>query len=138
MDFNKFNLLFRYGRDYGRESVKGIGVNDTEYNICVFLNFYGEASQDMIAKSYAFDKTTVAKALVSLEHRNLITRKVNPKNRRQNIIAITNEGRELIKDAIHIYDDWTNEIAKKLTEEEQRNFEKYLDKLLAGAEELKK
>jgi DNA-binding MarR family transcriptional regulator len=117
--------------------LRGTGVNDTEYNICCFLNFYGDASQDMIAKSYAFDKSTVAKALLSLEKRGLITRKTDPANRRRNIISITDKGREQIKDAVGIYDDWVKSISSSLSDAEQIEFERLTGKLLEKAKELK-
>lgn len=137
MDFNKFNLFFRYGRDYGRSIIKDLGINDTEYTICCFLYFYSDAPQEMLSKSYMLDKTTVTKSLKALELRGLITRTVNPDNRRQNLINLTAEGKELIKDAVNIYDDWVLEVTKALTETEQAQFEDILDKLLAEAIRLK-
>ncbi|MCQ2460897.1 MAG: MarR family transcriptional regulator [Clostridia bacterium] len=137
MEFNKFTLLFRCGRDYGRLVTKDLGVNDTEYTICSFLNFYPNAPQDMISKSYMLDKTTVAKALVSLETKGLITREVNPNNRRQNLINLTDAGRDLIKDAVNVYDDWVNKVSSALSADEQKQFEALLDKMLDEAMSLK-
>ncbi len=137
MDFNKFTLFFRCGREYGRAVTKDLGVNDTEYTICAFLNFYPDAPQELISKSYMLDKTTVAKALQSLEQRGLITRAVNPKNRRQNLINLTAAGKELIKDSANVYDDWVEKVSKALSEDEQATFEAMLDKLLAEAMRLK-
>ena len=137
MDFNKFNLFFRCGRDYGRIMTKDLGVNDTEYTICAFLYFYKDAPQDMISKSYMLDKTTVAKALQSLQQRGLITRSVNPDNRRQNFINLTDAGKDLIKDALFVYDDWVKTVSSSLTDEEQEQFEAIMDKLLKSAMDLK-
>ena len=137
MDFNKFNLFFRCGREYGRLMTKDLGVNDTEYMICVFLYFYPNAPQDLISKSHMLDKTTVAKSLRSLQQRGLITSSVNPENRRQKLINLTSIGKDLIKDAVHIYDDWVEKVSGSLTTEEQQQFESILDKLLKSAMELK-
>ncbi|MBQ0013854.1 MAG: MarR family transcriptional regulator [Oscillospiraceae bacterium] len=137
MDFNKFTLFFRCGREYGRAVTKDLGVNDTEYTICAFLNFYPNAPQELISKSYMLDKTTVAKALQSLEQRGLITREVNPENRRQNLINLTDAGKDLIKDSANVYDDWVEKVSKALSDDEQAAFESMLDKLLQEAMRLK-
>lgn len=137
MDFNKFNLFFRCGREYGRLMTKDLGINYTEYNICVFLYFYPDAPQDLISKSYMLDKTTVAKSLQILEQRGLITRSVNPQNRRQNLINLTEDGAGLIKDALYVYDDWVEKVSGSLTAREQQQFDAMLDKMLRSAMELK-
>lgn len=137
MDFNKFTLFFRCGREYGRAVTKDLGVNDTEYTICAFANFYPNAPQDLISKSYMLDKTTVAKSLQSLEQRGLITRTVNPENRRQNLINLTDAGKDLIKDSANVYNDWVDKVSEALTEKEQEQFDKMLTKLLDEAMRLK-
>lgn len=137
LDFNKFNLFFRCGREYGRFMTKDLGINYTEYNICAFLYFYPDAPQDLISKSYMLDKTTVAKSLQVLEQRGLITRSVNPQNRRQNLINLTDIGKDLIKDAVHIYDDWVEKVSGSLTAREQQQFDAVLDKMLKAAMTLK-
>ena len=137
MDFNKLNIFFRCGKEYGRNAIKDLGINDTEYTICSFLYFYKDAPQDLICKSYMIDKTTVTKALHSLEERGLITRTVNPENRRQNLINLTSDGKDLIKDVVNVYDDWVSEVVTSLSEDEQKQFEMIMDKLLKKATDLK-
>ena len=137
MDFNKMNIFFRCGKEYGRNAIKDLGINDTEYTICSFLYFYKDAPQDLICKSYMIDKTTVTKALHSMEERGLITRTVNPENRRQNLINLTNDGKDLIKDVVNVYDEWVSKVAASLDEDEQKQFEIIMNKLLTKAKELK-
>lgn len=137
MDFNKLNIFFRCGKEYGRNAIKDLGINDTEYTICSFLYFYKDAPQDLICKSYMIDKTTVTKALHSMEERGLITRTVNPENRRQNLINLTKDGKDLIKDVVNVYDDWVSEVVTSLNEDEQKQFEIIMDKLLKKATDLK-
>ena len=122
MDFNKLNIFFRCGKEYGRNAIKDLGINDTEYTICSFLYFYKDAPQDLICKSYMIDKTTVT---------------VNPENRRQNHINLTNDGKDLIKDVVNVYDDWVSEVVTSLNEDEQKQFEIIMDKLLKKATDLK-
>lgn len=137
MDFNKFTLLFRCGREYGRLMTKDLGVNDTEYTICAFLYFYPNAPQDLISKSYMLDKTTVAKAIQTLDNKGFIIREVNPDNRRQNLLNLTEKGKDVIGDAVYIFDDWVEKVSESLTKEEQKQFDILLDKMLKSAIALK-
>lgn len=137
MDFNKLNIFFRCGKEYGRNAIKDLGINDTEYTICSFLYFYKDAPQELICKSYMLDKTTVTKALSSMEERGLITRTVNPENRRQKLINLTNDGKDLIKNVVNVYDDWVCEVVTSLSESEKKEFESIMDKLLTKAMQMK-
>ena len=92
MDFNTISLLLKHAKGYGHAKIREAGVSDTEHNICTFLYFHSDAYQDMIADSLMLDKTTVAKAIQSLEERGLIKRVQNPHIRRRNILNITDAG----------------------------------------------
>lgn len=133
MDFDSINLLSKYAKEYGHTKIREAGVTDTEHTICTFLYFHKGACQDMIANTLMLDKTTVAKALVSLETRGLILRSQNPQNRRKNVLTITAAGEATIADTIGIYDEWLSRISACLSAEEQQCFERYCGRLLAAA-----
>jgi DNA-binding MarR family transcriptional regulator len=84
------------------------------------------------------DKTTVAKALASLEGKGHITRRPNPENRRKNILFITEAGEEKIALVVHIYDDWLAQVFQTLSDEEQVQFQSYCQRLLERAEQVNK
>lgn len=138
MNFNFINLLSKYAKEYGHARIREAGVTNTEHKICTFLYFHTDVYQDMIANTLMLDKTTVAKALVSLEERGLIVRSQNPKNRRKNILLITEAGKSTIADIVDIYDEWLSQISACLTLEEQKYFDEYCSRLLETAKKISK
>ncbi len=136
MDFNAISPLSRYAKEYGHAKIREAGVTDTEHKISTFLYFHSDVCQDTIANALMLDKTTVAKALVSLEARGLILRSRNPENRRKNTLAITDAGRATIMDVVGICDEWLSRVSACLSSEEQRSFEEYCGRLLAAAKNI--
>lgn len=136
MDFNTISLLLKYAKGYGHDKIREAGVSDTEHKICTFLYFHSDAYQDMIANYLMLDKTTVAKAILSLEERGLIKRVQNPDNRRKNILNITDAGKITISDVVGIYDEWLEVISSCLTEDEKDQFHDYCKRLLEKAKEI--
>lgn len=136
MKFNSIALLSKYAKEYGHTRIREAGVTDTEHKISTFLYFHSDVHQDMIASTLMLDKTTVAKAVASLEARGLIVRWQNPENRRKNMLSITDEGKETIADVVGIYDEWLSNISDCLSPQEQRQFDEYCTRLLAAAKRI--
>ena len=136
MDFNTINLLLKHAKEYGHTKIREAGVSDTQHKICTFLYFHRNEYQDMIANSLMLDKTTVAKAILSLEERGLIKRIQNPNNRRKNILNITDEGKKTIADVVDIYDEWLEKIESCLSDSEKEQFHDYCIRLLEKAKEI--
>lgn len=136
MDFNTINLLSRYAKEYGHSEIREAGITDTEHKICTFIHFHSDVYQDMVANALMLDKTTVAKALVSLEERGLIQRIRNPDNRRKNILTITDTGKETIIDIVGIYDEWLEKVESCLSSQEKEQFHGYCLRLLEKAKEI--
>ena len=135
MDFNTISLLLKYAKRYGHAKIREAGVSDTEHKICTFLYFHSDAYQDMIANSLMLDKTTIAKAILSLEERGLIKRIQNPDNRRKNILNITDAGKQTITDVVGVYDKWLENIESCLSNEEKEQFRDFCRRLLKQAKE---
>ena len=128
--YAQLNMLIRLGREFGHEQIRGAGFSDTEHAICTFLCFHDQVSQDRVANALMQDKTTVAKALRTLERRGLVDRAQNEHNRRENIIRLTESGRASVHASVDLYDAWLTDICSCLSEEESRNLESYFNKLV--------
>ncbi len=136
MDFSEIHLLSRYAKEYGHVAIREAGITETEHRICTFIHFHSNVYQDLVANALMLDKTTVAKALVSLEERGLIERFRNPENRRKNILTITELGKEAIGDVIGIYDEWLEKVESCLSDQEREQFHSYCRRLLDKAKEI--
>jgi len=138
MDFSKIYALMQYAKRYSHNQIKKVGVSDTEHLICAFVFGHSRSSQDDIAEALKLDKTTVARALLSLEGKGFVERTPNPENRRKNIISITEAGKENVSDVVNVYDSWMDQVSQALTVEECRQFEEYCQRLLEKAENISK
>jgi len=136
MEFYSLNLFMRYAKDYGHRRIRDAGVTDTEHKLCVYLCFHSEVSQEAVANALKIDKTTVAKALLALEKKDLVRRERNPVNRRQYILTLTEKGRDAISDSLHIYDSWLDRVKSCLSEQEQRQFDEMCARMLERAKKL--
>ena len=133
MNYHKLNILIKLGREFGHDKIRDAGFSDTEHAICTFLSFHDQVSQETIATALLLDKTTVAKALRIMEHKELITRQLNEQNRRQNIIRITDTGLSSVAHNIDIYDQWLNAVCTCLDKSEQQQFNNYFDRVVDQA-----
>jgi DNA-binding MarR family transcriptional regulator len=136
VQFDNLYLLFRCAKEFGHSRIRGMGVTDTEHLICTFLLGHCASSQDDVASALKLDKTTVARALSSLEKKGFVERCVNEANRRKYILALTASGRENIADIVGVYDRWFDQVVSCLSPGEQTQFDEYCAKMLLVAEKL--
>lgn len=133
MKYAQLNMLIKLGRDFGHEQIRDAGFTDTEHAICTFLSFHDQVSQDAIASALMLDKTTVAKALFAMEGKGLIGREQNPRNRRENIIRISEAGKANVSDSVDLYDTWLNELCACLSPEEMVLMDSCFDRMIEHA-----
>ena len=133
MDYHKMILLVKLGREYGMERIKSLGLNDTEHQICSFLFFHDEVSQDTIAGALMLDKTTVAKALSNLEKYSFIIRMQNPSNRRKNVIRLSENGRKSENDSVNLHNEWLTQVMECLSKDEKKDVHAIFEKIFLNA-----
>jgi DNA-binding MarR family transcriptional regulator len=126
-------MLIKLGRQFAHAKIRGLGLSDTEYDICAFLYFHDQVSQDTISSSLILDKTTVAKALRVMESKGLIDRRQNESNRRKNIIRLSEAGRISVAHSIDVYDQWLNIVCSSLTDNERQQFIMYIKRIVDHA-----
>lgn len=137
MDFGTLNLLFRCNKEYSHGKIRMKGLSDTEYMICSYVNSNEGCSQDDVVNALKIDKTTVGKALASLEKRQLVLRSMNEEDKRKKNLRLTKEGYERIADLMNLHNEWMREVMSCLTEQEQIQFEDYCNRLLVKADSCK-
>ena len=136
MDYQKLNLLFRFNKDFSHEIIRMQYLSDTECMICSFIYSHKNCSQDDVATALKTDKTTVGKALASLEKKNCVTRTQDKADKRIKRLSLTGIGRGRISELLDIHNRWLHSIMACLSKEEQKQFEGYCDRLLDAAEKL--
>lgn len=134
MDYLTLNQIIRCNKIFSHTKIRNVDLSDTEFMICSYIYSNPGSSQDNVATALKTDKTTVGKALMSLETKHCIERVPDNADRRIKRIQLTDIGKDKISGIINIHNEWMSEILKCLSPEEQANFENYCERLLAAAE----
>lgn len=136
MDFKTLNLLLRCSKEFSHEKIRVRDLSDTECMLCSYIFSNAGCSQDDAATALKIDKTTVGKALSTLEKKNFVERTQDSGDLRKKRLNITGAGREKLSDLINIHNDWLSEILTCLSPQEQAQFESLCTRLLAAAQSL--
>ena len=136
MDYQILNLLFRCNKEFSHEKIRMQDLSDTECMICSYVYSHENCSQDNVSMALKTDKTTIGKALASLEGKACVARTQDAADKRVKRLSLTDLGREKVAELIDLHDGWLRNIMTCLSEEEQRQFENYCERLLSAAEKL--
>lgn len=136
MNYQTFNLLFRCSKEFSHDKIRLQDLSDTECMICSFIYSHQNCSQDDVSVTLKMDKTTVGKALASLEKKACVVRTQDAIDKRVKRLSLTSSGKERIAQLVDIHNSWLSQIMNCLTEEEQKQFENYCNRLLVAAETL--
>ena len=72
-------------------------IDSRGYGILVTLANHHAITQIKIGELMSIDRTTVGQLIDILETKGFVKRKQNPKDRRQNLVVLTNEGQNLVR-----------------------------------------
>jgi len=108
----------------------GSGLRSYHYRLLAGLEEWGPASQADLGRSTGIDRSDVTAALAELESRNLIERTVDPEHKRRNIVTLTPQGREQLRDLDTVLDAIQDELLAPLTATQRRQFITLMSRLL--------
>ena len=104
----------------------GIDVTPEQYLVLDILWDNQPLSQQKIADMIQKDKNSVTKIIDSLEKKTLVSRMVDKKDRRINIIELTKEGRDLEKIATEVAIKFMNDTIQDIDERDLDSFVKVM------------
>ncbi len=136
MNYQTLNLLFRCNKEFSHEKIRRQELSDTECMICSYIYSHENCSQDDVSEALKTDKTTVGKALTSLENKACVVRTQDATDKRIKRLSLTVTGHNKISALVDLHNDWLSEIMNCLTAEEKKQFENICERLLAAAEKL--
>ena len=136
MDYQILNLLFRCNKEFSHEKIRRKELSDTECMICSYIYSHEKCSQDDVSIALKTDKTTVGKALASLENKACVVRTQDGYDKRIKRLSLTDIGQEKVVTLIDIHNNWLRDIMTCLSFDEQKQFENYCERLLAAAQKL--
>ena len=136
MDYQTLNLLFRCSRELSHRKTRMQELSDTECMICSYIHSHENCSQDDVSVALRTDKTTVGKALASLENKKCVMRVQDACDKRVKRLSLTDTGQKKVTELMDIHNDWLREIMSCLSKDERKQFDNYCVRLLEKAEKL--
>lgn len=107
-----------------------------EFAIMVFLYHEPNSSQERIRDITTIDEASVARTVKKLEKNKLVTRSVNPENKRSNLVRLTEKGQQVTTEMQKVMDFWDDELLANLSKEKRAEFEILLDEILGDKKKL--
>lgn len=89
MFMSDISKIVRHMRTQSEHAMSNLGVGFPEQMVLMILSTCGPSNQEAIASRLDVDKGAITKTLAKLEEKGLVTRAVNPKNKREKIVEIT-------------------------------------------------
>ena len=103
-------LIYRGHNIFINHHLEKFDINASQLHLLFEISHQIEINQEKIANRCNLNKGSVARSIKKLEEKNLIIRKTDDTNRRQNKISLTSKGEETLKESIKILSYWENEV----------------------------
>jgi DNA-binding MarR family transcriptional regulator len=105
-------------------------IDGRELGVLVVLADGEPLSQQQAARRLAIDRTTMVAMIDGLEDKGLVARRLDPRDRRRNIVEPTPAGRETLRKAMQVTDEVERRFLAPLGEPEAQRFKDALVLLL--------
>src|SRR6478752_6390365 len=110
----------------------GRGLRSYHYRLLAALDEWGPASQADLGRGTGIDRSDVTAALSELESRRLVERSVDPGHRRRNIVTLTSEGVDQLRELDAVVDNVQEQVLAPLTPTQRRQFIGLISRMLAS------
>jgi len=92
-----------------------------------------DVSQEDLVDDFLVDKGTVARTLANLEDAGLVSREVDPDDRRIKRVSVTDRGREVAGDLRAVARRWDGKLMEGFSDEERAELMDYLARMKDNA-----
>lgn len=107
------NLLYMIGKGYSmyvNHNIAELGINTTQLHLLFEISHQCDINQENIAKRCSINKGAVARSIKKLEDNGLVIRQIDENNRRQNKLALTDEGKGVLEKSTKVLDSWEDSV----------------------------
>ena len=119
---------------FARRYETAFGLSIPEWRVMAVLGRYAPASSQDICVRTAMDKAKVSRAVSRLVAAGTLTRRDNPADQRQNLLALSRKGRGIYRQIVPLALAAEREVLDTLSPEEVRQLDALLTKLQNRAE----
>lgn len=106
-----------------------MGLGFSQFKILSAIKDMPQSSQSRIAVYLSLTPPAISRHIESLLKKGLVTRSVNPKNRREHLLGLTTTGKNILKKSWVLFDTRFNSVIQVLDDSEQKQLIAMLDKL---------
>lgn len=104
------SIISKNQTNYLNRHLDKLQINATQLHLLFEISRQSDINQEKIAKRCCINKGAVARSIKKLEEKDLITRKIDDSNRRQNKISLTSKGEKTLKESRDLLNQWEREI----------------------------
>jgi DNA-binding MarR family transcriptional regulator len=115
------------------KALRPVGVTSGQFSLLMALNRPEPAGMGPVAVLLAMDRTTLTAAIKPLERRGLVTVSVDPADGRGRLVGLTAAGRNLLADAVPIWEAVHAGLEERMTGADLEGFRGHLRTLGASA-----
>ncbi len=113
------HLSFVLDRQSDQVLQEQLGIGFSQFKILMVLKWNPSVQQKTIADNLGQTEASVSRQIKLLKNKNLITPKVNPRNKRQHITTLTTKGERLTEAALEILNKYHSPIFARLSEKQR-------------------
>jgi DNA-binding MarR family transcriptional regulator len=125
--------LHRFARRYFAAEMKRMDLSPVAFPLLMRLRHHDDVSQEDLVEDFLVDKGTIARTLATLEDAGLVTREVDPDDRRVKRVSVTERGREVAEDLKRVARRWSNRLMEGFSDEEREQLLDYLVRMKENA-----
>jgi DNA-binding MarR family transcriptional regulator len=114
------------------EIVKPAGVTALQYTALTVLDHHDGLSLAQLARDSFVTPQAAADLVANLERRELVRRDRNPVDRREVVVSLTAQGRQILADRAAAVQQLEHQLIESLDEDEARMFRDILDRCRAS------
>ena len=127
------NVLYRCSQAYRADKLEGTGISPSIYFYLFSICKSPAINQEELAKMLYINKSSVARALKSLETNGFITRKQDENDKRILLVYPTKKAEAILPKIREISGNWNEFLLGSLTDKERDSFEAIIEKLTKRA-----
>lgn len=126
-------IIRRCEQSFLREHLNGYQLKPADSVVLHTMRKKGRCNQESLCDIVDIDKGRMARILEHLEERHFIKRIVNPSDKREKLIELTDEGLEMLQVIDTLFEEWNERCFADFTEEEQEEYQGYLERIAKNA-----
>ncbi len=85
--------------EFSASALAPLGIDHRELGILLLVGDHAPTSQQQSARRLGVDRTTMVALIDTLERKGLVTRHPDARDRRRNVVDLTDAGRDVLRDA---------------------------------------